>query len=164
MEKIRGTKIDFPTVLNGVNSYDEIQNALTSLMKEMKTTGIQRIGFVSGAVATSPEVVESNLKLLLNRTEELHKQHQFPIFSSADIFFDGFWDKLPESNLSKDERSPKLQALFRGILEGGVTDIFMMPKWEFSGGARDEHETAQKLGITIHYLEPNVDGENKDRE
>lgn len=29
----------------------------------------------------------------------------------------------------------------------------MTPRWDKSSGARDEHETAQRAGITIHYVE-----------
>lgn len=33
-----------------------------------------------------------------------------------------------------------------------MTDIFMAPDWEKSIGAADEYETANGLGLTIHYI------------
>lgn len=36
------------------------------------------------------------------------------------------------------------------------TDIFMTPRWEQSGGAADEHDTALALKLRIHYLEENT--------
>jgi hypothetical protein len=71
------------------------------------------------------------------------------MFSSPDIFSEGVYRKINAHLLSSEDFQP----FFRNVLSSGhITDVFMAPRWETSQGASDEHETAKRLRLTIHYL------------
>ena len=94
------------------------------------------------------------MQLLAKNGSSLSEQFGFLVFSSTEIFTSGIWESLPETVLPSQERSHIMKELFRGILRGGVTDVFMMPGWEESEGAVDEYNTAQELGLTTHFILP----------
>lgn len=145
--------LDFRERFVNVRNFQELAATTVEWIQEKKKGGAERIGFVSGIVASQgPEHVKENMKKLLDETTRLGAEHGFPVFSSTEIFTSGVWEKLPEVKLPKAERSPHMHKLFRDILAGGVTDLFMMPDWEQSGGAIDENKAAKELGLQIHYL------------
>lgn len=113
-----------------------------------------RIGYVAGILnSDGPKHFEDNRKKLADYAEKLRKIHRFPIFSGVDIFSNEVYGRLEEWRLSFEERETKARLFWREILESRyVTDIFMTPRWEKSKGATDEHKTAKKIGLTIHYL------------
>lgn len=140
--------IDFPTVLAGAENFHDIQERIIRQLDAFRIQGIQKIGFVSGGVPSRKDE-----KILAAYTEKIRGESEFPVFSSTDIFKDReLWDRLPEPNLPEAERKEKFLELFRKILAGGVTHIFMTPGWKSSIGAKDEHDTAEKLGINIDEL------------
>lgn len=108
-----------------------------------------QLGYVAGIInSDGPEKLQENIKKLIEQTEIIRKNNNFPIFSATDIFYQGLYQRLSNTN----------RALFikfwREILEkASVTDIFMTPRWNMSEGAKDEHETAKRLGLKIHYVE-----------
>lgn len=54
-------------------------------------------------------------------------------------------------------KCPYRRFFWREIFKSGhVTDVFMTPRWEKSKGAVDEYKTAQKIGLTIHYLQEGI--------
>lgn len=150
-------QINFTSILNGVKNYEGITTKLRKTFSSLKESGIERIGFVSGPVANSSETepglrvqsIKEKMELMRQFTLKLRLKYQFPILSSTDIF-DIVWKELEETNLPTEERAVKMKELFREILKGGVTDIFMMPSWKESPGAIDEYETAKQIGIVIH--------------
>ena len=145
--------LDFCERFANVRNFQELSSATVEWMQEKKKGGVERIGFVSGMVASQgPQNVKDNMQRLLDESTLLTKELNFPVFSSTEIFTSGVWERLPETQLPKAERSPHMHQLFRDILAGGVTDIFMMPDWQQSGGATDENNAAKELGLKIHYL------------
>lgn len=148
-------QIDFQGILAGAANFHDIQEKLLSRLNIMRNQeGVKRIGFVSGGVANrGQENILSSMRQLSAYTEKLRRESGLTILSSTDIFqVEGLWKRLPEPKLPEAEKSKKFLELFRGILRGGVTDIFMTPSWENSKGAKDEYNTAIEIGINIHYV------------
>ncbi len=117
--------------------------------------GITRIGYVAGIITSDgPEYFQANRKRLADYVKKLRKIHKFPMFSAIDVFSSEVYERLKEWKLPFAEREMKVRSFWRKILKSGhVTDIFMTPRWEKSKGASDEHRTAKKIGLKIHYIE-----------
>ena len=132
----------------------------------MRAQGIERFGFVSGRIGkgteSSPNLrlrsIKDDMEKMRKYTEYLREKYEAPIFSSVDIF-DTVWKKLEETHLPSTERSLRMKELFRAILKGGITDIYMMNGWEEAPGAVDENETAKTIGLIIH--DPETEIQNK---
>jgi hypothetical protein len=77
------------------------------------------------------------------------------IFSSVDLFYGNeFYNQIEDTRLPYKERRTAFIGFYREILQNSfITDIFMTPRWQKSEGATDEHETAKKQKLTIHYVE-----------
>ncbi|PJE63372.1 hypothetical protein COU89_03700 [Candidatus Roizmanbacteria bacterium CG10_big_fil_rev_8_21_14_0_10_45_7] len=105
-----------------------------------------------------------NIQRLADYTSALRGQYQFPIFSGHDVLYNGRMDTLPESKLPYVERRTRMLAFWKTIVTcGSITDIFMMPGWERSEGARDEHNSALQMGITLHYKDFLLNKSNNDK-
>ncbi|MBI4008978.1 DUF4406 domain-containing protein, partial [Candidatus Roizmanbacteria bacterium] len=117
----------------------------------------KKLGFVSGSIfSDGPQFVKANIKKLDKLTDKIRVKHQFPIFSAVDVLYTGVFERLPESKLPFEVRRPKFFKLWENIVECGfITDIFMAPSWTKSVGARKEHSSAMKMGMSIYYLESN---------
>jgi len=90
------------------------------------------------------------MRILREHTEKIRKEKDFPIFSATDVMALETLIQIKAHKLVVKD----FIKFWREILESGhVTDIFMTPRWNKSFGATDEHETAKKLGIKIHYLD-----------
>lgn len=144
--------------LKSATSLFHVKKELIKLFKVTKNQaggGITRIGYVDGLInSDGPEYFEINRKKLANHTEKLRTIHKFPMFSAIDVFSDDVYVKLEEMVLSFEKREIKFRRFWREIFKSGhVTDIFMTPRWEKSKGATDEHKTAKKIGLKIHYVE-----------
>lgn len=111
----------------------------------------KQVGYVAGIITSDgPEHIKDNIRRLGEWTERIREREGKPTFSAVDVFDDALFARLNASALPQDS----WWIFWRGVLGSGyVTDIYMTPRWQESTGARDEHETALKLGITIHYLE-----------
>ncbi len=104
-----------------------------------------------------PKYFERNRKRLVNHAAKLRKLHDFPMFTAVDVFPPEIYNNLKEWKLSFEEREAKVRNFWQKILKSGhVTDVFMTPRWEKSKGAQDEHKTAKRLGLTIHYLQERI--------
>ena len=80
--------------------------------------------------------------------QEIINKNQGFIFSAADIFSNEIYWKM---NISNPDHKKEFYDFWRTILNN-VAVIYMTPGWEKSSGAKDEHNTAKKLGIKIIYL------------
>ena len=141
--------------VNDAKNLAEIRTALLQLFQNIKQQENQsQIGYVAGILySDGPEYFERNRQLLAKRTEMIRSTQTFPIFSAYDIFSDGIYDQIEERKLSVQDARDIFIQFWRDILGSGlISDIFMTPRWEFSEGAKDEHQTAQKFGLTIHYF------------
>jgi quinol monooxygenase YgiN len=135
----------------------EVRDAVVALFQTIREeTGQDNIGYVAGVIGSEGEdKVEANRRILAEHTERIRQEAGFPIFSATDIFENPeLWGRLPEIKLERDERRRAFINFWREVLElGKITDIYMTPRWEISEGAMDEHDTARRLGIQIHYVD-----------
>lgn len=135
--------------VKAATNLNEVRDAVIAVFEEARTEkGVIRIGYVSGIITSDgPEYVERNLAILARHTENLRLAHDFPIFSSTDVFDNKVFERI---NANKIPVQAWLD-FWREILESGhITDMFMTPRWEVSIGARDEYQNAQRLGLKIH--------------
>ncbi len=133
-----------------VTSIEVLSETIILILEEAHKKANKRLGYVSGIISSDgPKNIARNVKKLEEYTERLREKNNFPIFSAADIFYSELFLRIN----GKDLKDHHFLKFWREILESGyVTDIFMTPGWERSIGAKDEHETARKMGIKIHYL------------
>lgn len=141
--------------LQNAKNLNEVKEQFLEFLQEIKKQEKHlQIGYVAGILySDGPEYFERNRQLLKKRTEIIRKNQNFPIFSAYDIFHWGLYDQIEERNFPDSKRRAAFIQFWRDIVGSSlVTDVFMTPRWEFSEGARDEHETAQKFNLTVHYF------------
>lgn len=145
-------KNEFDKALKLARNIDEVEAILLPLLKEWHHIH-GSLGFVSGTLfSDGPKFVQRNIQRLADYTSALRAQHPFPVFSGQDVLYNGRMDTLPESKLPYLERRTRMLAFWKTVVTcGSITDIFMMPGWERSEGARDEHSSAQQMGMVVHY-------------
>lgn len=133
------------------NVFKKVNNLLSDIRK--KSTG-KRLGYVAGIITSDgKEHMQRNIDILANHTERIKEKYGFPIFSAVDIFGNGVYQRLDDFNQEELLREKLFLEFWRKILSSGhITDIFMTPRWNESKGAIDEHKTAKKLGLKIHYI------------
>lgn len=147
---ISNSQIDFPKILSGVKNYKEIQSTLIRKFTQITQAGINKIGFVSGPIRKEP-FSDTDRKKMRETVDNLKEEEGYLVFASTDIF-DAVWNDLEETKLSDEERKPKMDELFEGLIRNGITDIYMMPGWEDARGCEAEHKAAIEAGISIHNL------------
>ncbi len=130
---------------------DEVEQAILSVIANQNPAKKGKVGYVSGVITSDgPKYVQRNLQNLVKNTKKIRKAHLFPIFAPTDIFTDELFKRIDAFNLPEQ----LFWSFWRNVLGSGyITDIFMTPRWEISRGATDEHKTAKKLGLKIHYME-----------
>lgn len=140
--------------LKEVNSLEDINKALLKVFKEAKKASPDsKFGYVAGIItAKGKDKSPFYIARLAKYTEHLRKNNSFHIFSATDIFTQEIYQKTNAFNIPGSE----FKIFWRDVLKMGfVTDIFMTPEWDIpNSGAEDEHITAKKLGIKIHYVDP----------
>ncbi len=139
----------------GATNLPQVRDALLQLFKTIQSEEeVTNIGYVGGMIfSEGPEHVEKNIRILNEHTQRLRNEYTFPLFSAVDIFYEGLYQNLREATLPYAERRGLFLTFWQEIVGSGfITDIFMTPRWEMSEGATDEHQTAKKKGITIHYV------------
>lgn len=134
-----------------------VHSGLTKVIKEInKNTKMRRrrLGFVSGILTSEGDKnMPKNIERLKRYTKEIRDTHNFPIFSSVDVFGNGIYDQIEEVKFERELREHHFIQFWKMILETGhITDIFMTPRWEKSRGANIEFATAKELKITIHFV------------
>ena len=127
----------------------EIKNVVVDILAHVRR-GSGRLGYVAGIIGSDGEErIERNFKILEKHTFFVKEKHGIPVVSASEVFFQELLSRVLSRGVSRDD----FELFWRSILASGhVTDMFMTPRWEQSRGARDEHDTAKKLGIRIHYL------------
>jgi hypothetical protein len=140
--------------LGNETSLAAVQTQLLKLLAHLRHEDGGRIAFVSGAVFSDGlEHFERNIGIINHHTDLVRATFDGSVFSCADAFYNlGLQSQLDVYDLPYEERRQRFLAFWRTILAGGVTDIFMIPGWERSEGAQDEHQTAAHLKLRIHYL------------
>lgn len=140
-----------------VTNLDQVKDAIVAAALEVKERQkTARLGYVSGIVGSEgPEHMQRNIAALARHTEIIRANVKYPVFSPTDIFSDQMYAQLEETGWPQEARRAAFIDFWRGVFEGVyITDIFMTPRWEKSEGAQDEHTMAKKMGIVIHYIEP----------
>ncbi|MEK9181108.1 MAG: DUF4406 domain-containing protein, partial [Patescibacteria group bacterium] len=124
----------------------EIKNIVVDILSRVRRGG-GRLGYVAGIIMSDgAEHMERNFKILEEHTFSVKEKHEIPVVSASEVFFPELLSRVLGKGVSRDD----FELFWRSILASGhVTDMFMAPRWEQSRGARDEHDTAKKLGIRI---------------
>lgn len=138
--------------LKPAKTIEELQKRLIDSLSEIRK-GHNRLGMVVGILTSDgPEKIKENAEHLKSYTKMVSLENDFPIFSAMVTFVGDNSDIVDHVNGKHYEYHHWLN-FWRNILESGdVTDLFTTPGWERSRGATDEHETAKRLGLEIHYL------------
>ena len=138
-------------------SLPEVQEGLLRVFRTVKEAEPQqRIGVVSGIITSEgDEFMERNIRRLHLYTAHLSQLHNFPVFSSVDVFGNGLYSQIKEFSFERELREKHFVDFWRGVYRSGhLTDVFMTPRWEKSSGARDEHAISLEEQIAIHYVDP----------
>lgn len=141
-------------VLKNTKNLVHVRIELFKLFQQTKNSTETKIGYVAGIInSDGPEYLQRNRKRLVDHARKLRKIHKIPMFTAVDVFPEEIYKNLEEWKLSFEKREAKVRNFWRKILKSGhVTDIFMTPRFEKSKGATDEHRTAKKTSIRIHYV------------
>lgn len=131
-----------------------LSDAAASVARELgsfkRSHSLRRIGMVSGILGSDGQkALRFNMGKLNSYTHILRRECDFPLFSAADIYCREFMDRFGRVG----DRS-EWDRFWRTVLEGGgVTDMFMAPRWRLSGGARLQREVAMEAGMEVHNVE-----------
>lgn len=125
------------------------EGLLRAFVQEKQGKDGLRIGYVAGIITSDgPDRIEENIQRLEEHTQRIREKENILIFSAVDVFDEELFARLKAHTLPSDS----WWIFWREVLGSGhVTDIYMTPRWQESTGARDEHKTAVRLGIAIHY-------------
>lgn len=141
------------TGLRCVRSLSEGRESLLSLLREFtRQSGGSRLAFVSGILTSDgPGLASFHRRELLRYTGMLHRQLGIAIFCCQDVFSED-----QEIFFTKNgTRYRDWLVFWRSVLASGyVTDIYFIPGWHRSEGARDEYRAALRNGLRIYEIEP----------
>lgn len=146
---------EIQSAIKGLTKLENVLSKINILLSKARQKSTEkRLGYVAGIISSDGiEHMQKNIDILARHTERIKEQYGFPMFSAVDVFGNGVYQKLEDFNKEEHLRHKSFIEFWRKILSSGhVTDIFMTPRWKESKGATDEHETAKKLGLTIHYI------------
>lgn len=139
-------------------SLDKVKSGVIEVLRVVREDDQTiRLGYVAGIVTSDgPAKINENVTRLEAYTEQVRAEQGFPVFSSTDVFSQSLFDQINARSLPNQVWLDFWRDVFGS---GHVTHLFMTPRWEQSTGAQDEHETAKRLGITVHYIvgEPKVE-------
>lgn len=143
-------------ILIGAENLAEVQKRLIQELANLRQQNVgHRLGYVAGIVASDGQQhIQRNIAQLQLHASSVRSAQPFPVFSAVDVFgATGLWDRFIPLFVQGRITDEDFKNFWRGVLSSGsITDVFMTPRWEKSGGAVDEHKIAQKLGLKIHYL------------
>jgi len=119
-----------------------------------------RIGYVSGIVSSDgPTHIEENLEVLQVYTKTVSSCFNIPAFCVGDIFT---YNTLEFFESQKIQHQDLVSFWHKVLSLNYITDVFMTPDWTRSRGATEEHKSAERLKLTIHYLPKEFIKTNKD--
>ena len=131
------------------NTINEAEEKLISTLDEIRHQNPEiRVYFVSGIVTSDgPSFVKRNLQVLQDRALRIAEKVDGIVFSAANIFNSELFKKFDSAGATNEDY---LIFWERVLNSGQITDVVMTPRWEESGGARRENETAITIGLQIH--------------
>lgn len=102
---------------------------------------------LSGPLTTSAYGYKNNLKRFL-KGQEILREKGYTVFD----YFEGH----DGEEVIKSLNVPWVEVMehyHRPIMAAGlIKGAFFLPRWEFSNGAKAEHEYAKEFGLDIHYF------------
>jgi len=130
-------------------SLEKILWIIKSVLTEQKSF-FGQVGYVSGPINSKEnKKINENLQSLKKMAEKLSLRFDYPIYSAPDFISSNLYWRINGSIImSKDWES------FWGDLlrSGNITDVFMMPRWKTSQGAKKEYRVAIQKRIHIYFL------------
>lgn len=123
---------------------------MAEILKEVLSSG-KNLVLISGAVsADTPEGVRANRARLAERAKRVAKKlgDSVRVVCNPLLFPDEKLERMGDT-----EKSDWVEFWNKIFCSGKLTDVYFTPGWEKSSGARWEHEKAEELGLTMHYLE-----------
>ncbi len=153
--------LDFDKLFIEATSFEDVEKFLLDKLDKLKQEDKNvKIGFVSGPIANTKDQgrKQANMKKMSLTTKMLQNKFQAHpntvIFSSLDVFNKKAWDLWKDLGLDDDQRHYRMLQFCRNIVVR-ATDLYMMPGWQTSEGAKDEYNTATFIRrIQIHHLHP----------
>ncbi|MBU1085799.1 MAG: DUF4406 domain-containing protein [Candidatus Beckwithbacteria bacterium] len=98
--------------------------------------------------------MDENRARLVRFASHLNQQNPDSFFfSSADIFTNEVRERINSTEISHPQWMEYWETILKANL---ITDLFLTPGWERSTGTKDEHRTAEEMGLAIHYLDYEV--------
>lgn len=123
------------------------ERSLEKLKKANEESQGGKVGFVSGKIMADGFIYSfKNLAMIARRERAIRSEEHIPVFSATDFLFNELVNTVFRGKASGDE-------YWRDIIESGyITDIYMVPGWESSNGAKSEFDSAKKKHLKIHYV------------
>ncbi len=150
MTNINKQNSELKTILKTIVPYNTkievVQTGIINALGTIKRDGVKKLGFVSGIISSDGEKhIPANMEALTIYTEFYRTHMPFPVFSATDVFHP--WT-VKKFNLTQ----PEWFDFWNNVLNSGkITDVFMTPRWKDSQGSIEEHKTAKRLKLKVHY-------------
>ena len=138
----------------GITEPEKWCNTVVQVLKDFQSSsGNTKLGYVSGIMTSDGRKFEPvNCLLLDEYAKVIGPKVTYPLFSPPDMIT----DEMRFILLNKEQKY--VYTLYgRVFREVPVTDMFMTPRWQASGGANAEHIIAKEANIAIHYLDKDLD-------
>jgi hypothetical protein len=135
----------------------EVGAAVQEVLREYRKDGYA-IGYIAGPVSCDGEdqIVPNLRRLVEARTAVMHARvgERALFFTAPFIFTPDVYRRLGLFDLDPAVREKQLRKFWDVLLESGFIDeISVVDGWPRSPGTQQEHETAQRLGLRINYLQ-----------
>ena len=151
-------RIYLEEVTDSCATLEAVSEAVQGVFAEYQQDGFA-IGYVAGPVSCDgEEYIPRNLRqLVAARTSLMHGiGERAVLFTAPFVFTPDVYGRLGLFKLDRSVREAQLQRFWDGLLESGlINQLFFVPGWQRSPGARQEHHTATRLGIPLFYLAEN---------
>lgn len=134
----------------------EVLDCTVEALQRLRQEGFS-IHHVAGAIsADGDEHIARNLAELLQWRTVVAQGlgSRAIVLTSPLVFTTDIYTRLRIFDMPREARENALQEFWDGVLESGLFDsVYFTPGYERSPGARREHETALRYGVTIKYLQ-----------
>lgn len=103
--------------------------------------------FVSGMISSDgPKLIDRNMNILSESTDHVRGISPKPVTSASDIFHKELLAKFRETTTQE-----QWDLLWKNVLDSGINQLIVIPRWNFSRGAKVEHDHAIRKGIPVEY-------------
>jgi hypothetical protein len=103
--------------------------------------------FISGIISSDgPKLIDRNMEILSESTDHVREISPKPVTSASDIFHKELLAKFRENTTHE-----QWDLLWKNVLDSGISQLIMTPRWDLSRGAKVEHDHAVMRGIQVDY-------------